>query len=475
MTRRELLGRSAGVIAATALFGGETAAAASSPQKQKPNIVVFMTDDQRADDMWMLSRTRQLLGGEGTTFMNAFTTSPQCAPSRATYFTGLLAHNHGLISNTSKIGDVDFSHSLGVLLQAAGYFTSHVGKVLLNDAATFRLPGFDDWFALATPGEYTDFDITVNDNGTVRTFNGTDNYQSDVLAAHAVDIIKRVGNSAQPLFMTVAPSIPHDQVHGSQQLPPQPATRYAGSFAQLPLPEPPNFNENDVSDKPQEVQNLSVLTDDQVAAIQAEYRARSAALLAIDDNVESIYNALRDAGRLDNTIFVFTADHGWMQGEHRYPGGKVVHYEPSTRIPLLIRGPGFPANSVCEELVANVDIPATLIQAAGAQPAQPPDGVPLLPMPPQPDDRVLPLEIQFDGGGGAYANPSHYCAARTRDWKYVLHPDTNEEELYDVRNDPYELTNLATDPAHNARKATLRGEATSLSTCQGDTCRRYLG
>ena len=100
---------------------------------QQPNVVVLMTDDQTADSMWAMPWTRELIGAEGVTFTNSFVSYPRCCPSRATFFTGQYAHNHGVLSNTLPFGSYDrleTSSWLPLWLQAAGYRTAHLGKFL---------------------------------------------------------------------------------------------------------------------------------------------------------------------------------------------------------------------------------------------------------------------------------------------------------------------------------------------------------
>lgn len=490
---------------------------ASEVSGSKPNIVVVMTDDMRQDDLRVLPRVRELIGGHGTTFVNSFVSSPVCAPSRAGYFTGGLPHNTEVPSqDEGRFQAMDFSNALGVWLQDAGYFTSHIGKQINGygvttppgevtgsgdvwTGATYVPPGFDDWFGLLDPSTNTYFDYLVNDNGEIRAFTGPDNYKSDVLAERAVEVIETLEGNSQPLFMTVAPNTPHDEAAWIQQDPasegvlarddPDPAPRYVGSFADEPLPRPPSFNEGDVADKPEEVRSRPPMSDEEIEATTANYRARLASLLAIDDNVAAIYDALSQTGRLDNTIFVFTSDNGWTLGEQRYSRGKVVHYEPSSRVPLLIRGPGFPAGVERRQPVSNIDLTATFVDVAGAQAGRPLDGQSLLLFAANPGyglDRLVAFEMDANEPSGistvvrplldenASEPTTHYSAVRARDWKYVLHTDTGEEELYHIKEDPYELNNLVLEQDFAAVLETLRAEQTAISSCGGQTCHRSV-
>src|SRR5262249_59819193 len=107
-----------------------------------------------------------------------------------------------------------------------------------------------------------------------------------------------------------------------------------------PLPRPPSFNEADVSDKPAAIRNRPLLGPRRIAAIQESWQQRRETLLAVDDAVASIIETLRSTGQLDNTLILFTSDNGFFHGEHRVANGKVLLYEPSIRVPLLMRWTG---------------------------------------------------------------------------------------------------------------------------------------
>jgi arylsulfatase A-like enzyme len=493
VTRRALIGAgAAGAVAAmvvpaltaSAATPAETqAAAAGSPPRvsgSRPNIVVYMCDDMRQDDLTVLPTVRSLLGAEGVTFANCFTCAPHCAPSRAALFTGVYGHNNGVLSNSDSAkfdfsqpaGIENFTDAIAAWLQARGYYTSLIGKVIASDSATAIAPGYNDWFTLGGATEYQDFNFEINNNGTPESYSGPDQFQSDVLTQHAIQVIESLKGSAQPFFITIAPSIPHLQLDPTQ-VPPVPASRFANFSSDRALPRPPSFNEADVSDKPLEVRQLPLMTDSVIQDTTDEYRGRLASLQAIDDNVGQIYKALQDVGRLDNTIFVFTSDHGWMLGEHRYPHGKVVHYDPATRIPMVIRGPGFPAGVERQQPIVNLDLTATIVDAAGASPTRSLDGESLFPFAASSryrTDRAVQFEIEFNGNPALGEPGSHYFAARTQNWKYVHHTDTGEEELYDFQHDPYELTNLAGNRAYSTQKAKLSALAASLKSCTGTSC-----
>jgi len=205
-----------------------------------------------------------------------------------------------------------------------------------------------------------------------------------------------------------------------------------------------------------------VIGPGRVAAITEEYRQRLESLLAVDEGIAEIVAALRAAGELDTTLIVFTSDNGFFHGEHRVQTGKVLHYEPSTRVPLIVRGPGIPRGAVRPQLVANIDLAPTIASAAGATSGRAVDGRPLQPF--ARDPRLYSArDILLETTG--------YSALRSPRYVYVEH-STNEQELYDLAADPNELASLHASAAHAPLKADLATRLAKLRTCAGGTCRQ---
>src|SRR6185436_16477787 len=197
---------------------------------------------------------------------------------------------------------------------------------------------------------------------------------------------------------------------------PRPAPRHAGRFADEPLPAKASFDEADVADKPASVRRLPRLKPAAQANILRTYRAQLETLLAADEMVARLVGALAETGELDRTLFVFTSDNGFFHGEHRIRDGKFLPYEESIRVPLLIRGAGFPAGATADQLVANIDLAPTLLAAAGATAAgRVLDGVALQTVAANPRagrDRALLLEA-LEG------NRATYAAVRTDRWVWI--------------------------------------------------------
>ncbi|HKI02861.1 MAG TPA: sulfatase [Thermoanaerobaculia bacterium] len=447
-------------------------ASAPAVTETRPNILVIMTDDQRLDEMRVLPKTRALLGQRGTTFANSFVSYSLCCPSRSTFLTGQYAHNHGVLLNSGPNGGyqrLNHSNTLPVWLQEAGYYTAHIGKYLNNYGvgSPAAPPGWSRWFGLIDPTTYKLYDYVVSDDGVPVSYgDAPDDYQTDVLAAEAESVLRSRARSSQPFFVTVAPVAPHlEQVRNGQQ-PPRPAPRHEGRFAAEPLPARPSFSEPEVGDKPAHIRRLPPLSSAKGARETSVYRARLASLLAVDDLVERLVGALAETGQLDRTVIVFTSDNGFLLGEHRIVDQKYYPYEESIRVPLIIRGGGFPVGTAAQP-VSNVDLAPTIAALAGARPRRVMDGRPLLPLALDPQlgkERTLLIE----GFGSGSAKPP-FQAVRTPQWFYAEY-GKGERELYNLQVDPFQLQSRHAAPALAAVRKDLAARLARLRSCAGKAC-----
>ena len=403
----------------------DQAAASSS----RPNIVLMVTDDQTLDEMSGLPQTSGLIGGQGTTFGRAYISYPLCCPSRAAIFTGQYMHDNGVHGNSPPEGGWQRFHKEGleqrdlpIWLHNAGYYNVQVGKYLngYGGSPAPIPPGWDEWY-----GKLSEYDASVHGGRlyfnyqlredppavggvpcpsgkplkpgqpfTCHYGNGPADYQTDVFREMAVEAIHRLGdpsNGRTPFFLNLDFNAPHS--------PYVPAPRHEGLLAGLPLAPEPGTNEENTSDKPFFLRRLPRLGHWKLAAIDQRRHSRLEMLLSIDDAVAAIVRALAAEHQLDNTYFVFTSDNGYFSGEHRIRQGKYLPHEPSSHVPLLIRGPGIPAGGVSDELVSNVDFASTIAQMAGATPLLPQDGRSILPFAEQPSLRTTrPILLEGDTG-----------------------------------------------------------------------------
>jgi len=438
----------------------------------RPNVVVVMSDDQTVESLRVMTNVRTLLQAQGTTFSTNFASYPLCCPSRSTFLTGQYAHNHGVLSNMAPTGGytkLDHTNTLPVWLQRAGYHTVHIGKYLngYRQGVTPDLPpGWSEWYGSYDPSTYSFYGYTLNENGKPVTYgNDPASYQADVYTAKAVDAVRRLAPKAQPFFLSVAYLAPHaggpreaDDPRGMGT--PVPAPRHKDRFASEPLPTPPSFNEADVSDKPARIANRPLLGPQRIAAVTENYRQRLESLLAVDEGLAAIVGALRVSGELERTLIVFTSDNGFFHGEHRVPSGKVLVYEPSVRVPLVLRGPGVPRGRVDSRLVANVDLAPTILGAADAKAGRKLDGRSLLVLLAKQNEgrkRDILLETQ------------EYAAIRTPRYVWVEYT-TGERELYDLQRDSDQLESRHADPSYAAIRAELARRLARLRRCAGSAC-----
>ena len=300
-----------------------------------------MTDDQNVAQMRALRRTQRLIGDEGVGFEENYATDPLCCPSRVSFLTGQYAHNHGVISNVgpNAFPALREHDTLGVWLRRAGYRTAFVGKFLNEygaDDPEHVPPGWDEWHALVDPStqDYVEYDL--NENGKIVHY-GPDpaEYKTTVLGEKARAAIRRGADGARPFFLYVGFNAPH--------APSTPTLGDDGRFTGRAPNDSPAFDEADLSDKPKFIRDHPPFDDAAFARIADRDESALESLLEVDRQVAAIVAELDDLGELENTYVVFTSDNGYIGGEHGIEFGKLVAYRGSSRVPLLIRGPGIPA------------------------------------------------------------------------------------------------------------------------------------
>ncbi len=452
---------SAGLVMALAatvvgLPHASTASSASAAVTDRPDIVIVLTDDQRTEtvspegmpQLW--SDIRE----QGRNYPNASVPTSLCCPSRASILTGLYAHSHRVFSNGMPFGGYTLfhqrgleDHTIALALHDAGYETSLVGKYLNGPfpealAAGVVPVGWDNLISYTSRGDHY-YDYTLNDGST----HGEDpaDYNTDVLAGYAKSFIRSTP-ADKPLFLMLATTAPHK--------PFTPAPRDVGLWhGRLPSYHPPAVTE-DVSDKPAWVRHAPRPTQ---AQIDDDLASGQESVMAIDDAVGGLVDTLRATGRLDNTLFIFLTDNGLMQGEHGLMA-KNVPYRWATSIPLLVRWDGhITPDSSDPRFALNVDLAQTISDATGL--GLQTEGLDLLG-----DVRRsgFPLEGgPWSPGSGRPKRPP-YCGYRTHRWMYAEYA-TGDRELYDYRNDPQELTNIAYRPA--SRPTVRRLRTLAMTTC----------
>jgi arylsulfatase A-like enzyme len=453
---------------------------------QRPNVVVITTDDMTATDLRWMPKTRGLLGRAGVSFADSLSLHPLCCPARAQLLTGQFAHNNGVWSNKSPYGGyyrLDSERTLPVWLQQAGYYTAFMGKYLNEYGHEDRYevpPGWDFWRAPVT-FTYDYYDYTVNADGQLRRLD--DYYQTEYYTELTEELVPRLAREDRPFFLWQSHLAPHSTCSAVKLIegdrcwsPPTPSREHYGTLDDVRPPQrrDPSYDEADVSDKPAKIRNRPAFDARRHAYERENFQRRVESLASVDDAVARTVDMLERAGELDETLLIFTSDNGYLLGEHRYTG-KTVPYEPSLRVPLLMRGPGVPRGVTSTATTGTLDLAVTIAAAAGAEPNVVVDGRNLLPVA-SGDRPGWDTVLILGGPKGKKDGPEwYYKGVRTQRYTYVEYRQTGEVELYDRERDPYQMRNVAGSPAYADVQVELRSRLLALENCSGEACRRDFG
>ncbi len=446
-----------------------------------PNLLVVMVDDQTIGSFTdeVMPTTLDFFDGGGSTFDQAIAAPPLCCPARAGFLTGRYAQNHGVVEN-----DIGYATMRGkketfpVALQAAGYRTAMIGKFLNGYervAGTEPAPGFQRWNALVGYADYFNYEIT-GDDGTREVAR----YATRELTAQARDFVS--AESERPFFLWLSYNAPHTVLPGygppCDGLGAQPPDAASFErFADAKLPRPPSFDEKDTSDRPSLATHPNPLGPRDIQEATRAWRCSLAAMRDVDDQVGccSTSSGARASSTTPSSYI------GYYYGEHRLTDDKRLPLEPALRIPMAIRvgdaiNGGDQAPARIEELVSQVDLAPTLLDYAGAaacppgRKCDPLDGRSLrglLEGADWPADRAIPLTLD-DGWS--------YKAMRTDEELYMEVAASRKQEfaepqpeLYELRDDPDQLDNLAADANRVIRKRldALALRLADLTDCAG--------
>lgn len=445
---------------ANAALSPVSASPSVDPEEPKlPNVLLILTDDQRAGTELAMPTVMNDIAAQGTTFTQAFVPTPLCCPSRASLLTGKFAHNTGVWLNsvgsawgawTAFARGGEETDTLATRLQSAGYRTGLFGKYI-NRAhragSGYVPPGWDEWVAYFGGG-YTRYRLSTDNQRVLKDRP----YLTDALAESTVSFIESAP-ADQPVFTYFAPYAPHYPFDPGPYAGRTRALGLLNSVKAAARYPSPATNRADMSGYPRWMSRLTpseywnvdgravqqALTLDQVVERQSDM------LYGVDVAVDRILEALRDAGRLDNTLIIFTSDNGFAWGDHRLQGKSTPH-DVSIRVPLMMRYDGHIQSGAIDSRIvgANIDVHATILDFAGLS-SSAIDGRSV--RAPAVRDGLLVEEAPYKG------RPA-YCGYRTREHLYVRY-STGEEELYDYRVDPFELRNLSGDANYAEVKGAL--------------------
>lgn len=320
----------------------------------RPNILLIITDDQEKTSMRAMPQTLRLFKRQGVDFNHGYVTTPLCCPARATMYSGLYAHNHGIITNnpTNQFGRTYlWQNTFPAVLQRNGYYTGQFGKYLNNwDKGQEGDAGFD----------------VFKDN-----YRGTDHDhatrgEADMLTAHrgARFVRDRETSDDQPWMMTLSMRSPHTPL--------VPESKYKAT----PVPQfrpPISFNETDLSDKPEYLREKR--HDKTLGYMTKRFQKYQQTLLSADDGIAKLFRTLKQTGEERHTLAIYVSDNGFLFGAHDVLG-KVFPYQEATNVPMYVRWPAElgKQSRLDTRLVANVDFAPTFYDVAGVDPGYRVDG-----------------------------------------------------------------------------------------------------
>lgn len=430
----------------------------SAREAKTPNIIVVLIDDMRWDEFgaaghaYIKTPNIDRIAGEGALFTNAFATTPLCSPSRACFLTGQYAHTNGITDNTARDEKSHRLRTFPLALDSAGYETAFIGKWHMGNDDSPR-PGFDHWVALKGQGEAIDPNLNID--GVRETVHG---YVTDILTDFSLKFIERKRSSPFLLYLSHKALHPNilQRNDGSTAAIGEggfiPADRHKGMYANEIFSRRPNAFIPPL-DKPALARKVGELPalGRETGTSETTIRERAEMLMGVDEGLGRILDVLKSKGELDNTVIVFTSDHGYWYGEHGLNDERRLAYEEGIRIPLLIRYPqAIPPRTRRDEMVQSIDLAPTLLELAGLTPGGHIQGRSLLPLfkgnfngwrttilIEYYSDTVFPRIVKMG-----------YRALRNERYKYIQYVDLQGmDELYDLQEDPYELHNLLDDPS----------------------------
>jgi arylsulfatase A-like enzyme len=445
----------------------------------RPNILLLCTDQQRYDALGAAGNPHvhtpnlDRLASQGARFTNCYAQSPICGPSRASLMTGRYPRNHGLWANGV---DMDPSeHLFTRALADAGYDCGLAGKLHLGSAYAGRIePRLDDGFRVFRWAHDPYLRSPANAYHTWLRDHHRDLYESAVVQrTRSIDGLPQEAHYSHWVAEEAIEFLQHTRV------PDAPFCFVANFFrglydsGSLPAPitvdgeldtKPPIYQQESARSYAGHAPGFAEHSAEQIQEIKAQYYAM---VSLVDAEVGRILDVLEAEGLAEDTLVVFSSDHGEMLGDHQMLLKGPMLFDCSVRVPLLIRWPGnVPAGTVREELVEWIDLSRTLLAAAGDPPFPRAQGRDLALLWGDGDgadggfdDRDWVLS-EYRDGCYAYDPPVHTTMVRHGDWKIVVHhgaPASDRArtgELYDLASDPQELTNLWDAPeAKEQRRA----------------------
>lgn len=429
----------------------------------RPNIIFLLTDDQRWDTLGCygneIIHTPNLdeLSRRGVTFDRAFVTTSICAPNRACILTGQYAARHGMWQFDRELSVKQLAETYPAVLHRHGYRTGFIGKYGVG-----KPPGEDVFdFNRGFPGQGR---FLIEENGQTR-------HLTSVMASQAEEFLEGCSGD-QPFHLSISFKAPHVQDSPSVksiQFPYDPAPEIADLYSGIEIPLPPTATSEYFDRLPDFLKNSENRSRWAVRywgpertqeSLKGYYRLIS----GVDAAVGRIVRKLEEKGLSDNTVLIFSSDHGQFLGEYGF-AGKWYPHEVSIRVPLIIYDPRLPKTRLgtrTSDFALSIDIAPTMLELAGVQVPTAMQGRSLVPVyqgnTPTDWRREYYYEHYFQPDPTWKMYIPRNEGIRTAEWKYIRYLDVDPayEELYYLPDDPHEAKNLATDPEHADLMETFR-------------------
>ena len=449
----------------------------------RPNIVFIITDQQRHDTIGALGHDHMItpnldnLAKDGTAFTHMYATSPCCSPSRASLFSGLFPHNTGVLRNDDK-----WVYTWVPLLAEAGYRCVNVGKMHTSpfeeplgfherhvvenkDRAHPRLPYYlDNWDKALWAGGYVKPTRETycnrpdyNDRLGAFVWELPEKMHPDVFVAQSAIHWLETYKGEEPLFLEIGIPGPHPPYDPTAEA----LALYEGKEFPAPIrgydldTQPTalrKLRENHIENDHDAVVHLENPTSEQTQRQRAHYFAN---ITMIDEQLGALRDALETRGVADNTIIIFTSDHGDSLNDHGH-SQKWNMFEPSVRVPAVVYDPRAPKRGQqVDELTALFDFGPTILEMAGVQPPEWMEATSLQPFfanGPTPTRGPVYAELADD-------MVQEYCQFMTMiregEWKLVYFLNSEEGQLFDLAKDPDEVNNLWNESDHADRRNDL--------------------
>ncbi len=473
MNRRDFVVRAASAAGSLTLGAN---AFAEPPRARRPNLVYVFADQLRysscgfAGDSFARTPNMDRLAGQGVNYQQAISSTPVCAPYRASLMTGKYQSSTGMVINELRLSPEH--ECFGEVLTRGGYQTAYIGKWhlwaaqqghhdLIKNGFTppgpYRLGFNQQWAAYNFNHIYNHAPYFLND----ATPHIRKQYEPDSQTDAAIEYLKSRAHSTEPFALFLSWGPPH-YPWGLDNVPPD----YAELFRNTNLPLAPNYStvQDPYSDDWQKLPpNYNQLVHDWLKVYYAQ-------VANLDWNLGRVLTAVDQAGLADDTIFVFTSDHGEMFGSHGRQA-KLIFYEEAARVPFLMRWPGkIRANQKTDALLGTPDIMPTLLSMLGLR------------VPPAVEGKDLSgvalgtghadneaAHMQGMGATAAWVDGTEWRALRDHEYTYAIYHRDRKELLFNNRQDPFQMKNLAGDRTHAAQLTHYRQISERWRKQQNDT------